>query len=505
MTAPKLVTRWLTWAPQLQSLLRIVAAFMFIQAGTMKLFAFPIGMPPDVQAKIARVFAGLSYAVEIKGELSVRMNLEERMHSSHIPAVGIAVIEDGKIQWTRYVGVKETGSSTFIDSTTRFMAKSLAKPVVAFASLLLVQEGVLALDTALNRYLTSWKIPANEFTSDSAPTLRQLLSHSAGFTLHGVPSYKVGEPLPSLLQALDGTPPAKPNPVRIDYVPGTKTRYSGGGYSVLQQLLVDITGESFPSLMQRLVLKPMGMNFSLFDVGMPHHLVPRAAVGHGNNGKSIVGKWEALVQMAAGGLITTPNDMARFVIEVIDASNGESRLLSKSLAGEMLTPSIDIWGLGFEVREERNARYFSHTGSGDGFRSIFVGFPSSRQGAVILTNGDGGSEIRYEILRSIAREYNWPAFQVIEKERISLDSLWIARLVGSYEYSDGSVTEVFKRDGRLFTRWRSLEPVEIYAESPHFFFTRSNEKFEFIMDRQTSPNTLKWSGTFGEFVGKKRR
>lgn len=451
--------------------------------------------------EIRRVLDGLSRAVQVIGEPPTRMRFEDQLKQYRIPAVGIALIEDWRIRWVHYAGVRESGTPTPVKADTRFMVKSLSKPVAAFAALRLVEQGTLELDVPLNSQLRSWKIPTNEFTVKTEPTLRQLLAHSGGFTVFGVPSYKPGEKLPTLLQALDGTPPAKGSPVRVNYVPGTQVRYSGGGYSVLQLLLEEQAKDAFPRLMRRLVLQPAGMKQSEFYAGVPANLVPVMTVGHNGEGKPIDGKWEILVQQAAGGLISTPTDMAYFVLEVMRAWQGKSKLLSQKMAREMLTAQKENRSLGFEVNGSGETLRFSHTGSGDGFRAILVGFPARGQGAVILVNSNGGGELRYELLRSLAREYDWPDFRVVERQAITLSAEQAQVLVGSYQYTDGSATEVFEKAGRLYTRWRNLAPVEIRAASPTLFFTDTNEEFEFLMSAAKKAIELTWRGNGFAFKG----
>ncbi len=311
--------------------------------------------------------------------------------------------------------------------------------------------------------------------------------------------------MPDLLQALNGTAPAKGSPVQIDYEPGTKSGYSGGGYSVLQRLLEDVSGKAFSAFMDDELLRPLDLKQSVFYAGMPTELTAVAAVGHQNNGKAVEGKWKVAIQLAAGGLISTPIDIAKFDIEVMKAWQGKSNLISKSTARAMLTRQKDNWALGFEVKGEGNNVYFSHTGSGDGFRAILVGFPATGQGAVILSNSSSGSELRYELLRTIAREYGWKAFRAIERKAIPLDADRLAMLVGSYEYTDGSVTEVSIRYGHLSARWRDLEPVRLYAATSTLFFSDANEEFEFTEDDSTGKVGLKWRGSFGEFVATRKK
>ena len=120
---------------------------------------------------------------------------------------------------------------------TLFQAASVAKLVVAVAALLYVEEGALDLDSDVNQSLVSWQVPENEYTAQEKVTLRRLLSHSAGVTVEGFRGYAFGEEVPNLEQILNGELPANSPPIRVDLVPGTQYRYSGGGYMIVQQLL----------------------------------------------------------------------------------------------------------------------------------------------------------------------------------------------------------------------------------------------------------------------------
>jgi len=167
-------------------------------------------------ARVDRVLEGLRPALEIRGERPVRWTLTERMAHHHVPAVSIAVIDSGRIAWTRAVGLREAGSSDSVDTETMFQAGSISKPTFAVLALQLVQDGVLDLDQDVNQRLTSWRVPANRFTRTERVTLRRLLSHRAGLTVHGFPGYAPDEPIPTVVQILDGEPPANTGPVRVD-------------------------------------------------------------------------------------------------------------------------------------------------------------------------------------------------------------------------------------------------------------------------------------------------
>src|SRR5206468_690196 len=149
----------------------------------------------------------------------------------HIPGLSLAIIQDGKVIRVKGYGVAEQGGERPVTASTLFQAGSISKSVAAVGALRLVQEGKLALDEDVNAKLTTWKVPENAFTREKKATLRGILSHTAGLTVHGFPGYAVDGPVPSLVQVLNGEKPTNTAPIRVDILPGSKWRYSGGGYT----------------------------------------------------------------------------------------------------------------------------------------------------------------------------------------------------------------------------------------------------------------------------------
>lgn len=222
-------------------------------------------MPGDsITDRIDRALNGLRPKVEAEGS-PVRWSLAERIAAYKIPAVSIAIIDGGKVVWARGFGVTEAGGHDPVTAETLFQAGSCSKPVAASAMLRLVDKGALSLDANVNESLKSWKLPENEFTKQEPVTLRRLATHTAGTTVSGFPGYAAGGPRPTVTELLDGKPPANNVPVRVDTLPGQKFRYSGGGYTIMQQILIDVTGTPFPALLQKEVLVPLGMTQSTYE------------------------------------------------------------------------------------------------------------------------------------------------------------------------------------------------------------------------------------------------
>ena len=432
----------------------------------------------QTQQRIARVESGLRFPRTIKGRQVVRMRLDDRMRHLKVPGVSIAVVDSFRIAWARGYGVLEAGGASPVNSETLFQAASISKPVAALAALRLVQEGRLDLDEDVNLKMTSWKVPGNAFTVGKPVTLRRLLSHSAGLTVHGFMGYVSNTTVPTVLQVLDGQSPANSGAIRVDTMPGVLWRYSGGGYTVMQQLLVDVTRRSFPDLMRTEVLQPLAMTRSTYEQPLPQHLTGNTASAHNPQGAVIKGKWYTQPEMAAAGLWTSPSDLARYAIEVqLSAAGKSNRVLKQPMAAQMLTRQTGTWGLGPSLDGEGPNASFSHGGANQGFRVFFTAFNERGQGAVVMTNSDAGSPLLSEIVRAIAEEYDWPTPRIVEKAVVEVKADKLTPLAGRYslEVAPSTFINITVEGGRVFAELIGQFKSEIYAESETRFFAVDHE------------------------------
>jgi CubicO group peptidase (beta-lactamase class C family) len=362
----------------------------------------------DLDQKIQHVAQGLLPAKAVKGRAIPKWTIEERLQFYKVPGVSVAVIADGKVEWARGFGTASAQGGKPVDAETLFQAASLSKHVAAMVALHLVDEGKLSLDEDVNLKLRAWKVPENEFTKTEKVTLRRLLNHSAGLTVHGFPGYAAGAPLPSLIDVLDGRKPANTAPIRVDTTPGTIWRYSGGGYEVMQQLVIEVAGKPFPQLAREIVLGPLGMSHSTYEQPLPSRLAGNAASGHGVNGATIEGKYHTYPEMTAAGLWTTPSDLALVVHEIQTGGH----VLQPETQRQMLLKVLGDYGLGLGLTETNGQKAFSHGGSNAGFQCMLFAYREGGRGAVVMTNGDRGGPLAVEILRGIAAEYGWPDYKV---------------------------------------------------------------------------------------------
>jgi CubicO group peptidase (beta-lactamase class C family)/predicted transcriptional regulator YdeE len=365
-------------------------------------------------AKPAQPSAGLQrveqIAVELPGDREdqpLRLSLPELMKTFNVPGLSIAVIENYKIVDAKAYGVVAPGSSTPVTTKTLFQAGSISKPVAATGALSLVEQGKLSLDENVNNKLTTWKVPENEFTQTEKVTLRRLMSHTAGLTVHGFPGYGVEAPVPSIVQVLNGEKPANTDPIRVDIVPGTKSRYSGGGVTIEQLMMMDVTGKKFPDLMRALVLDKIGMTDSSYEQPLPPARAAMTAGGAYGDGKPVHGKWHIYPEMAAAGLWTTPTDLAKFAIEVALSKQGKANhILSQKMTQEMLTPVKDDVGLGLFM-EKDNPGQFGHNGADEGFQALLTMNAETGNGVALMADSDNGISVMSYVLRRVAKEYAW--------------------------------------------------------------------------------------------------
>jgi len=426
------------------------------------------------EARLARVENGLLPAYTIAGRPLPLSSLTERMAALHVPGVSIAVINGDAIEWAKGYGVLEAGTTTPVTPETLFQAASISKSVAALGAMRLVERGDLALDEDVNLGLKSWKVPENEFTKTEKVTLRRLLSHTAGLTVHGFGGYPAEASLPSVVQVLDGEKPANSAPVRVDVVPGKINRYSGGGFTVMQLLMSETSGKAFPSLLSKLVLEPVGMTRSTYEQPLPAGRRGEAATAHHSNGKPVPGLFHTYPEMAAAGLWTTPTDLARFLLEIRKALAGHSEVISVETARMMTTPVKPGYGLGLSLERLGPAATFGHGGSNEGFKCLMTAFFAEGRGAVVMTNGDLGGGLCREILRSIAREYQWPAYGPVEKTVVRVAPEILSAYAGRYELRPGRIVKIVLQGETLFIL-DGPQKIELYPEADNRFFEMVNE------------------------------
>ena len=343
------------------------------------------------------------------GELGP-LTLTDAMQKAGVPGVSVAVIQDFAIHWTRGYGVADVATRAATTPTTLFQAASISKPVTAMAVLKAVQDGKLSLDDDVNRWLTSWKVPASEHTAQQPVTLRGLLSHTSGTDDgFGFPGYAPGAAVPTPVQILNGASPSNVKAVVVGRRPLTAFKYSGGGLTLVQLLMTDALKRPFPDLLRETVLGPIGMNDSAYEQPLSGERDKRAARAHDRNGAVRDAKWHVYPELAAAGLWTTAPDLARFGIELQKSLQGRSnKVLSRVVAMEMATPvGVGPFAIGMEVAKNGEGWYLRHGGSNWGFQCLLIVHKLKGYGVAIMTNSDAGGRLIAELQQRVAAAYKW--------------------------------------------------------------------------------------------------
>ena len=438
----------------------------------------------DISARIERVENNLLPPVLIKGEKG--WVLEERMKHYKIPGVSVAVFGDFRIEWARAYGVKDAETSEPVTTTTMFQAASISKPVVVTAALKLFEEGKMNLEEDINNILKSWKLPENEFTEKHKVMPANLMSHTAGLTVSGFPGYEPGEALPTLQEILDGKSPANTPAVRVNLEPSTRFRYSGGGTTILQLMVMDLEGKAFDQIMKTRVLDPLGMSNSTYRQPLPSELRSQATTAHQADGSVIKGKVHVYPEQAAAGLWTTPTDLSKFAIEVGLSLKGRSnKILRKETVERMLTPFVaDNIGLGFFLDKKGTTVYFQHSGGNAGFRCLLMANKEGGYGAVVMVNSDNGQVIG-EIMRSIAKEYRWESYLPPEQEIIPVAESVLDRYTGRYLVNPDRVMMVTRAGKKLMAEVTQSPAIELLPVSERTFIRRDQSmRYTFVVSAE---------------------
>jgi len=424
-----------------------------------------------IKQQIDKVEKGLIPAIRFEGD-SV-WTLDQRMKHYGVPGLSIAVIKDSKVVWVKHYGITDKKSRQPVTSQTLFQAASISKPVSAYAALKEVQDGKINLDTDINQYLKSWKLPANKFTAQQKVTLKQLLNHTAGITVGGFLGYTINQKVPTLLQILNGLPPANSPAIVVDKLPGVGFRYAGGGYLIIQQTLIDLEKKPYPAIMQDLVLKPLGMKNSLYGQPLPAAQLKLAATGYLPDGKENTGKRHTYPELAAAGLWTTTADLAKFVIDIQLSIKGQSnKVLSKDMATLMLTPYIEKFtGLGIFLNQYKEDVYFEHSGWNEGFSSQLVANKDKGYGVVILTNANQPQLIQ-EIIRSTAAAYDWSNYLKPIYQKLPMDIAELQRLSGRYRFEQYEVVTITNKSGHLYYSKGKEAPLELFKIADNTFIRK---------------------------------
>jgi len=397
-----------------------------------------------------------------------KMSIPEMMEQDRIPGLSIAFVDDGQIAWTKHYGYANLEDSIPISSETVFTGASLSKPVTAIAALNFVEKGLLNLDEDVNLKLKEWQVPETSLTRNEKVTLRRLIGHNAGVKNDLWSSYAPGEKVPTLNQMLAGEEPSVDPATSVIHQPGSKVQYSNPGYSIIQKLLMDVSGEDFDPLIQRIVFDPSGMQNSSFKQPIPKDLMLRKATGYEEDLTPY--PYRLFPYLAAGGIWTTPTDLAKFMITLLnDYHKGTHTLISKEMAETVFRKDIgryvfSLWNWGEDI-------VFQHYGSNQGFNCFMYGSLDKNQGIVVMANSDNSFDLFDYIQRAVNDEYKWEYVRPEILNPIATDLSWVTPFLGVYNWRDDQAlltlednNLVLERGGRRYVLTQTGKRVFVPAE-----------------------------------------
>lgn len=464
----------------------------------------PVNTQKNIELAMATVEQGLLPGLVIKGEENEGMSLEDRMAHYNVAGVSIAVLKDGAIHWAKGYGVADSAQGTMVDTNTLFQAGSISKPVAALAALRLVEEGKLDLDAPVNTYLKTWKIPAHQWSESNPVTLRHLLTHTGGLTVHGFPGYTYADTFPSIDAVLQGkgNTPA----VFVDTEPGTNWRYSGGGYTIMEKVVEDVSGMPLEEYTQEYVLEPLGMTKSTYTQPLDKSFHKQASAAYDAQGQYYSGGWHNYPEQAAAGLWTTPQDLLRYAQGIQQAFAGNSfHVINQETTTAMLTKHNNDWGLGPSLMGSGDSLIFRHGGKNAGFSNVFLAFAKNEgDGLVVMTNSDQGTGLMQEVLRSASAYYGWGVAEPSQIDTVNISQTKQSAYAGDYVFS-GEMKEMQGYQVKL--QWeegilkiedpQSGEVNYLWPTSLTTFIDKNTgDQVDFSLSEQGEPNGFIFAGFY---------
>lgn len=388
----------------------------------------------DAQTRKQQVENDMLPRVVFAGETKP-VGVESRMAMYKTPALSVAVIHNGKLDWSAAWGRLQTDGAD-ADCGSLFQAGSIAKPVTLLAAMRMKTAGLIDFDKNIETYLSSYQLPAGRQTDANPVTFRNLLTHTAGVTPGGHVGYAQNQPMPTDQQTVRGEAPSNSRKVEVLDSPGASLAYSGGGYTIIEIALQDQLNKPFDQIMREWLLAPAGMKQADFAMPLPTSRHPYTARGYQVDGTIVPGGWHNHPEQASAGLWATATDLATFLLEIRKGYEGKSNVFSQASVREMLAKPINDHAYGFRLIGEGDQVFVTHYGGTVGYRAGMTLNLRTGDGAVYLTNSEDGANLGVEFFSAVSRAYNWPAFREVRVTRATQPVDVLQALTGQYAFTE---------------------------------------------------------------------
>jgi CubicO group peptidase (beta-lactamase class C family) len=420
-----------------------------------------------------------------------RFSIQEAMTKYNVPGVSMVFVENRDIKWKKTYGFSNLQTSEKVSNNTVFTGASLSKPLTAVAALSLVETESLNLDEDVNKWLVEWKVPDNEFTKNQKVTLRHLISHRAGIRNDLWSSYLPEQETPNLHQMLAGQPPSVDPATTVNAIPGSKEQYSNPGYSIIQKLIEDVTQNKFEDVMDELIFKPSVMKSSTFQQPMPRSLMRRKATGYDQNLKPFT--YKLFPYKAAGGVWTTPTDVAQFIITLFDDLDGAHKILSRAITQEIFSKTPIRLAFAKLYNNDSDDLVFRHYGTNQGFSSYIVGSLKNRQALIIMTNGHMQFEFLDYVARAAAEVYQWDYLKPIVHRTYASSGSNYQDYTGYFKLNDKLIQVSHIDNSLLLNSNLSAKSIKLTQIGPgEFFALEDSIKYQFLKDRGVNDGPFIW-------------
>ncbi|MEM9362992.1 MAG: serine hydrolase [Bacteroidota bacterium] len=364
---------------------------------------------------------------------TIDAKIPEWMENISVPGVAFALIEDGAVVFKKGYGYANVANLTSITPETGFNIGSISKTLTAWGVLKLVEQGKVRLDDPVENYLTRWHLPPSEFSNDEV-TIRRLLSNTAGLSVHGFPGYTKKADLPTLEQVLLGKSNTNER-VQIILKPGKEDKYSGGGTTVIQLMIEEVTGLKFEDYMKKEILDPLGMEGTTFTID--DAVLSSSSRAHDESGIEV--PLVLFTAKAAAGAHTNLNDLCLFALASLDAekvpNHNKSYIRQTILKPEYvdlmtrLAPNSKMYGLGYEIDliKDNLIKLVGKEGNNYGWNAYFKVDRASGDGFVMMTNGGSHRNVYKQL------ECEWLSWKLSKSTEYRCESRLLEELKMVYQ------------------------------------------------------------------------
>lgn len=372
--------------------------------------------------------------------------LFESMDTPVSPGCALAVVQDGKITYSRGYGLANLEHGIRITPSTVFPANSISKQFTAASIVLLAQEGKLSLDDQVGKYI-------HELPDFHVPiTIRQLLVHTSGlrdvFNVLELAGWRQVD-LVTEQDVMDLIAHQK----ALNFPPGSRSLYSNTGYALLAQIVTRVSGQSFRDFTSARIFQPLGMSKTHFR-DRHSEVVKDLAYGYGGSNPGFRVSDQHLETVGSTGLLSTVEDLALWDENFYRPRVGGPAMITQLLERGTLTNGEPLdRAFGLDLGTYRGLATVGHAGVGPGYRSEITRFPDQHFTAVCLCNleaANPGALTRRVAEVYLANEMTAPnSPQGRDDPTVQLSESQLQNKVGLYMNADGLTRRVTFADGKL--------------------------------------------------------